>query len=162
PSRSLRTLVVARRMVVTAMPDCVYLVSGSSPRLPTRITLLMPRALVLIPCAGPGRIRGREESIAAPPAPPPEGGTLRRDIPQVRADPCARPRVARPWPADRPASVAASLPLPTLRPKAGPRAARSGIRTRSAPRARQAPVRRARQWPAPPPPCLGLPAAGGL
>src|SRR5207342_252018 len=45
PSRSLRTVVVARRTEVTAIPPWVYLVSGSSPRLPTRITLLMPRAM---------------------------------------------------------------------------------------------------------------------
>src|SRR3546814_4013550 len=45
PSRSLRTLVLARLILLMAMPPCVYLVSGSLPRLPTRMALLMPRAM---------------------------------------------------------------------------------------------------------------------
>src|SRR5690606_13854056 len=45
PSRSLRTLVVARLILVIAMPPWVYLLSGSLPRLPIRIALLMPRAM---------------------------------------------------------------------------------------------------------------------
>ncbi|MNS81052.1 hypothetical protein D3C72_1147520 [compost metagenome] len=42
---SLRTLVVARLMRVIAIPPWVYFTSGSLPRLPTRMTLLMPRAI---------------------------------------------------------------------------------------------------------------------
>src|SRR5690606_1275485 len=44
PSRSLRTEVVASDRVQTAIPPCVYFTSGSLPRLPTRMTLLTPRA----------------------------------------------------------------------------------------------------------------------
>src|SRR3546814_12107304 len=61
PSRSLRTLVVARLILVMAMPPCVYLVSGSLPRLPTRMALLMPRAMDdlfgvrLLACRPPSR-----------------------------------------------------------------------------------------------------------
>src|SRR5690606_11880361 len=52
PSRSLRTLVVAKDSVVMAMPPCVYLTSGSLPRLPTRITLLIPLANFLLQVFG--------------------------------------------------------------------------------------------------------------
>src|SRR5688572_25247900 len=60
PSRPLRTVVVARRIEVTAMPPCVYLVSGSSPRLPTRITLLMPRAMECVSSNAGGARRVRD------------------------------------------------------------------------------------------------------
>src|SRR5690606_12374115 len=43
---------VAKDSVVMAMPPCVYLTSGSLPRLPTRITLLIPLANFLLQVFG--------------------------------------------------------------------------------------------------------------
>src|SRR5690606_7141282 len=73
PSRSLRTLVVARLQRVTAMPLAVYFVSGSFPRLPTRITLLIPRAM----SGGPRLVEARLRAGDDP-------GQGREDARQVR------------------------------------------------------------------------------
>ena len=53
-------------IVMIAMPPCVYFTSGSLPRLPTRITLLTPRAMFFLDSISSGSDDG-QWSIAASP-----------------------------------------------------------------------------------------------
>ena len=49
PSLSFLRSLVAKLNFATAMPPGVYFTSGSFPRLPTRMTLFTPRAMVFVP-----------------------------------------------------------------------------------------------------------------
>src|SRR3546814_9237601 len=62
PCLSVHASVVATLMVVIAAPAWLYFTSGSLPRLPTRMTLLIPRAILgLYPHLGDtnGKYKGR-------------------------------------------------------------------------------------------------------
>src|SRR5690606_6907372 len=123
PSRSLRTEVVARLILVIAMPPCVYRTSGSLPRLPTRIALLMPRAMGTV----------LYEFAVWDPTRPVGGGRMRGQYTGERTGPVRRPGSLRQVGKPRDPRVHGHVAGGTYNPRPPPTPLPMDAQTRTAP-----------------------------